>query len=385
MRAMVKRLTLSVAGMLVVGATIARAADPLSPAELRQAAERGLDLLVKTSPSFIKQGGCNSCHNQSLPAAAQAFARTRGIVSEPAVAVLPAELSDATMERYAEYSVAGGAGVNAMMYELFAADMGRTPIDARIRAQIRYIKAQQQPEGHWRGGGGALVNNAAQALSRPAAARPPLNFDAFTPTAYMIRALRAYGRPENDADTRLRIERAGKWLAGTKASRTQEHAFRVLGLAWAKADRQSIGGAARALQSLQRADGGFSQLPTMPSDAYATGLALFALHEAGMPPAHRVYQAGLKYLLATQAADGTWHVKSRSLEFQPYFETGYPYGRDQWISSAGAAYAVLAIAAAVPTSGVVSPPNETLVSEHGKDNSSFLFEPKRLPRSFTQF
>jgi hypothetical protein len=226
--------------------------------------------------------------------------------------------------------------------------MGRRPNDARIRAQIRYIKAQQQPDGHWRGGGGVLVNNAQQALSRPAATRPPLNFDEFAPTAYMIRALRAYGSPDSDADTRLRIERAGKWLLNTKPSRMQEHAFRVLGLAWAKADRKSIVAAARALQSLQRADGGFSQLPTMPSDAYATGLALFALHEAGLPPGHRAYQAGLKFLLSTQAADGTWHVKSRSLEFQPYFETGYPYGHDQWISSAAAAYAVIAIAAAVP-------------------------------------
>jgi len=168
----------------------------------------------------------------------------------------------------------------------------------------------------------------------------------------MIRALRSYGRPEHDADTRLRIERAGKWLLTAKASRTQEQAFRVLGLAWASADRRAIDAAARALQSLQRADGGFSQLPTIASDAYATGLALFALHEAGMKPAHRVYQAGLKFLLTTQAADGTWHVKSRSLEFQPYFESGYPYGHDQWISAAGAAYAVLAIAAGVPAEAV---------------------------------
>jgi squalene cyclase len=350
---MATRLSLTLAALVLVGATMARAYqtadETLSTVALSRAAERGLDLLIKTSPTFIKKGGCNSCHNQMLPAAAQAFARTRGIVSEPTVEQLPAEVSDVTMERYAEYSVAGGAGVNALTYELFAADLTGTPLDARIRAQIRYIKAQQQPEGHWRGGSGILTNNAQQALSRPAAARPPLSFDAFSPTAYMIRALRSYGRPEDDADTRLRIERAGKWLLSAKASSTQEHAFRVLGLAWASADRRSIDAAARALQSLQRADGGFSQLPTLASDAYATGLALFALHESGMGPAHRVYQAGLKFLLNTQAADGTWHVKSRSLEFQPYFESGYPYDHDQWISAAGTSYAVLAIAAGLPT------------------------------------
>ncbi len=348
---MTRRLTASLAALLLIGVTISRADSPLPAAELRRAAERGLDLLVKTSPAFIAKGGCNSCHNQMLPAAAQAFARTRGIVSEPAVAQLAADLSDNTMERYAEYSVGGGAGVNTLTFELFAADLTRTPIDARIRAQLRYIKAQQQPEGHWRGGGGVLTNNGQQALSRPAAARPPLMFDDFAPTAYVVRALRSYGRPEQDADTRQRIERARKWLLETKPNGTQEHAFRALGLAWASADRRAIDAAARALQSLQRADGGFSQHATIPSDAYATGLALFALHKAGMPPSHRVYQAGLTFLLTTQAADGTWHEKSRSLEFQPYFETGYPYKHDQWISAAGAAYAVLAISAGVPAEG----------------------------------
>jgi hypothetical protein len=54
----------------------------LSPATLRAAAQKGLALLEKTSPTFIKKGGCNSCHNQMLPAAAQAF--SAGAASPPA-------------------------------------------------------------------------------------------------------------------------------------------------------------------------------------------------------------------------------------------------------------------------------------------------------------
>jgi hypothetical protein len=108
-----------------------------------------------------------------------------------------------------------------------------------------------------------------------------------------------------------------------------------------------VDAAARDLVALQRADGGWPQLPSLASDAYATGIALYALHETGMAAADPVYQAGLRYLLSTQAVDGTWHVTSRSLEFQPYFESGYPYYRDQWISAAGTAYATLALAAAV--------------------------------------
>src|SRR5215510_7064346 len=70
--------------------------------QLRTAVEKGLDLLVKTSPTFIKKGGCNSCHNQTLPAAAQAFARKRGLrVGEP-IEQLPDEVSETTTERYLE-------------------------------------------------------------------------------------------------------------------------------------------------------------------------------------------------------------------------------------------------------------------------------------------
>ncbi len=52
----------------------------------------------------------------------------------------------------------------------------------------------------------------------------------------------------------------------------------------------------------------------------------------------------MKFLLSTQGPAGDWHVKSRALGFQPYFESGYPHGHDQWISSAGAGWATAALA-----------------------------------------
>jgi len=309
----------------------ATAADEISQATLRAAAQKGLDLLEKTSPTFVKKGGCNSCHAQMLPAAAQAFARERGIATGEPLAQLPPEVSEATAERYVEYAIGGGGGIASLGFELFASSMSHRPSDDRIRARIYFIKGMQQPEGNWRGGG----------------SRPPLTFDDFTTTAYMINALRTYGPPSEAADTAARIERAKAWMLQSNADRTQERAFKVLGLAWAHADRSAIDGAVRDLRALQRGDGGWGQLPDMPTDAYATGMALYAMAEAGASSATDSYRAGLKYLLSTQAPDGTWHVKTRALPIQPYFESGYPYGHDQWISGAAAAYATLAISAAV--------------------------------------
>ena len=45
----------------------------------------------------------------------------------------------------------------------------------------------------------------------------------------------------------------------------------------------------------------------MLRDAYATGMALYALYEGGVRATDSTYQSGLRYLLDTQAADGTWH------------------------------------------------------------------------------
>lgn len=121
----------------------------------------------------------------------------------------------------------------------------------------------------------------------------------------------------------------------------------LLGLAWSKAGKDTMEKAARGLVAMQQKDGGWSQLAQTSVDAYATGMALYALSEGGVAVSDASYQAGLRYLVTKQAKDGTWHVKARSLPVQPYFESGYPYGHDQWISAAGAAYATMAISAAV--------------------------------------
>jgi hypothetical protein len=307
--------------------TLAPAAD-LAPATLRAAVQKGLALLEKTSPTFIKKGGCNSCHNQMLPAAAQAFARQRGIGTGETIAQLPPEVSEATTERIIEYST---FGANSLGYELFAYASSGRPTDARIEAQIYFLKSMQQPEGFWRTDGN----------------RPPLTFDDFTTTAYAIHALNAYTPEVQRADSESRIARARSWLLEAKPQITQERAFHLLGLAWSKAGKAAMDKAIRGVLAIQSKDGGWSQLPAMDSDAYATGMALYALSQAGFAVTEGAYQSGLRYLLGTQAPDGTWHVKARSLRVQPYFESGYPYGHDQWISAAGTAYATMGIAAAV--------------------------------------
>jgi uncharacterized membrane protein len=53
---------------------------------------------------------------------------------------------------------------------------------------------------------------------------------------------------------------------------------------------------------------------------------------------------GVDFLLRTQLADGTWHVRTRAHPFQPPMDSGFPHGRDGWISAAGTSWAVMALA-----------------------------------------
>src|SRR5262245_13724782 len=95
---------------------LATAAEIPDSAVLRDAVQRGLGLLEKTSPQFIKRGGCNSCHNQFLPAAAQALARDRGIAVAKEFTQLPVEAREEPADRVVELITIGGA--NSVGYEM---------------------------------------------------------------------------------------------------------------------------------------------------------------------------------------------------------------------------------------------------------------------------
>ena len=106
--------------------------------------------------------------------------------------------------------------------------------------------------------------------------------------------------------------------------------------------------AQQELLKLQRSDGGWSQKPDMESDAYATATVLVTLLEAGVSSDKEAIHSGLKYLLDSQQKDGTWHVKTRAVGFQEYYESGFPHDVDQFISISASSWATWALVLALP-------------------------------------
>jgi ankyrin repeat protein len=304
---------------------------PTPPRGIAASIESAMVLLEKQSDRFIRTAGCDSCHSQDLPSAAAAFARSQGLRAPREIPQLPASMR-IPPERVTDLAFVAVAGVG---WELFDAAMNGVPRNAYTDASVRAIRAMQSPEGYW-------LSNEGR--------RPPMSAGEFQATALAIHALKRYGRPIDEAATAESVAGAAGWLQRSAPASTQDRAFHALGLTWAGV-AEAAKASARALIALQRPDGGWGQMPTLGTDAYATGQALFALSQAGaMSSSDPVYRKGVAYLLRTQAADGSWHVRSRSIWLQPYFESGFPYGRDQFISTAGTAWASLALAAAVEPS-----------------------------------
>jgi squalene cyclase len=140
-----------------------------------------------------------------------------------------------------------------------------------------------------------------------------------------LRSLQSYAPQPQKAEYAKAVERGAVWLAKTLPETTEDHVFKLLGLAWSHAKKDAIEKAARSLIALQRSDGGWSQIPTLASDAYATGEAVTALAESGsLAVTDPVYRQGVQFLLNTQLEDGSWYVRSRAVPRPAHFDSQFP-------------------------------------------------------------
>lgn len=304
------------------------AAARLSP---KQAAEKSLALLQRTSNSFFTEGGCVSCHAQNLTGMAVSVARANGIpVNEQMAAeqLKAVKLQWASADQILVQGMNVPGAMDTVMYSVLQLSTDKALPDRAIDAMVHNLAWQQRKDGNWRLSG---------------VARPPMEDGDFSRTAICIRALAVYGSPGRKAEFDQRIARAAAWLKAQAPRTTEDRNMQLLGLRWANTDRRSLDDRVKQLMALQRPDGGWSQTPDLASDAYATGTVLYTLHELSIPPSDATYRRGVEYLLRTQLADGSWHVASRSPKFQPYFQSGFPHDHDQWISAAATAWSTMAL------------------------------------------
>ncbi|HMC89079.1 MAG TPA: ankyrin repeat domain-containing protein, partial [Gemmataceae bacterium] len=293
----------------------------------RRSVSAALPLLQRSGRTITQTKNCVTCHQHSLVAMTVGLARKHGfpvdeviageervhVLKEMGARVRPLLLGNGIDSMLSAYTLAGLAAEDA-------------PPDRNTDALVHYLVLRQRKDGHWQ-----TENH-----------RPPEDGSDFMFTALALRGLKAYAPKGRSREIAERIGRARAWLQDAQPAETTDRAFRLLGLGWAQVSNSFLEQVVHSLLAEQRADGGWAQLPTLPSDAYATGLVLYAVHKSGVLAVDApAYQRGVAFLLRTQLADGSWFVPSRSFPLVEYSKSGFPHGRAQFISAAATCWATM--------------------------------------------
>jgi hypothetical protein len=309
--------------------------QPGGIADPRISIDRAVNLLLPTAPAAYQRRGCITCHSQALVGVAAAAARRKGVAINEEMEATNLKQIVAAYKIVAEQAMQGDQPLGnsiTMGYVMMALAAEQHPFDQIPAALMHITAALQLPDGSW----------------RPNAGRPPMEDSLITATAMGVRVLTLYPMAAGKEQLAEKLRRAQRWLLAADMHSAEDRAMRLMGLVWTRVSRAEVDAGVQQVLGKQQSSGGWAQRDELEPDAYATGMSLFALHTAGMPATNEAYRRGVQFLLRSQYQDGSWLVKTRSYPIQPYFESGYPFGNNQFISAAGANWAILAIAETLP-------------------------------------
>jgi hypothetical protein len=337
MKSPCRLVELTIVLTIVSLAPVALADEGPSVEAIKAAVLKSLPLLeTGARGSMTERKQCFTCHNQGLPIMALVAARSRGLEIDDEHLQTQLQFIAAFLAKNKENYLNGkgqGGQVDTAGYALWTLARGGWKPDETTAAVSEYLLLYQKDSEHW----------------RSSSRRPPSEQSSFTSSYVALRGLKTFGMTEHRERIEKRTEQVRAWLEKSSPEDTEDRVFRLRALDLASAAPDKIQHARIELLETQRPDGGWSQRDDMESDAYATGSALVALHQAGgLATDDPAYRRGLTFLISGQQDDGSWHVVSRSKPFQIYFESGYPHGKDQFISIAAAGWATTALALALP-------------------------------------
>jgi squalene-hopene/tetraprenyl-beta-curcumene cyclase len=291
----------------VAAAILALNAEP-EPSQVKRAIERGLDFLTDDALKWKndKKRACATCHHGTMTVWVMNEAKSHGF------AVRPESLKEITQWTKGRFvggnldAPKGGPTENISMAPVYLALLARTTPKQEsltgddVKRIAAYLQRWQEADGSWNG---------------PNQKEPAAPFfesvEVITLLTYLAVASQVPADPQTESPFRASRDLAADWLRKTApAESTQSMVLRLLvdvcGGAAPKA-QPGIG----TLLHRQNADGGWGQEKGLPSDAYATGQALYALSLAGVARDHRGVSRGVAYLVGSQAENGSWPMKSR--------------------------------------------------------------------------
>lgn len=330
--------------LLSMVSTATSAQDTTRQKRIRQSIAKAIPLIEKAAAGTAKQRDCFTCHGQAMPVVALVEAAKYGFEVDKRNIETQISHTAAFFKRsIKQYESGKGTGgqVDTAGWALWCLEAGNVSPNKSTNAVVKYLLAKQKKNGGWR------------CTSR----RPPSEASHFTATYLALRALQEFGTGEYEKQSQAAAKKSAGWFNNAKPKDTEDRVFQLLTLPYleSKFDRQKL---STQLQKQQKPNGGWSQTDKLKADPYATATVLYALAESECDPSEPVFQKGIDFLIDCQHKDGSWSVKSRSKPFQEYFETGYPHGKDQFISTTTACWAVIALTKSLAETQTISQQNE---------------------------
>jgi N-acyl-D-amino-acid deacylase len=321
-------------GILLLGLdALGRTEEPdRSTRSQREAVIAGLGVVQKALKSYPEHRDCFSCHHQTLPMLAMVACRDAGHeIDEPLLAEATKFSHASFRGRINSLREGKNIGGRAMTvgYGLWTLKLGDAAADETSEAMVTYLLKTQESGGSW----------------RPPSNRPPLEESSVMCTVLSAYYARELAGEAQRGDVSALVDKARQWLLKADVNSQEDRNSRLWGLTLLSAGETEIEQARQTVLDAQRDDGGWAQLDSMQSDAYATGQALYVLRASGLAADDAAYQRGVRFLLQTQQDDGSWFVETRSKPVQVFFDNGDPHGKSQFISIAATSWAVAALAA----------------------------------------
>lgn len=292
---------------------------------------KAMIVIERGARAYPSNQTCFACHHQTLPMLAMTSVRDSGLRFDKD---LFGELDQFTRKSFAQRQKRLSQGEHiggraaTVSYGLWTLALADDRPDEVSTAMAAYLISTQDVDGSW----------------KPPSNRPPLEVSSVSCTVLSAIGVKRFSSADQQEAATQALMKARAWLAQAQLPEQEDLNFALWGqLLLGGTNESRIDLRDRILTSRQ-ADGGWSQNPSLSSDAYATGQTLFILSECGLSPTDAAFREGIALLLETQQDDGSWHVVSRSKPIQPWFDNGDPHGKDQFISIAATSWATAALA-----------------------------------------
>jgi squalene-hopene cyclase-like protein len=287
----------------------------------RRAAQRGIDWLQPAVIQWQKDHACFGCHIQAQAVMGLAIAKKNDYTVSDQVLH---ELNEFTEQQqkadgtYVREDTGEASTLFAAMGLAYWDELNGIGSNPKLTKSADWLAARQTPAGElsyrdWQSCGVRAVEQGSMMK-----------------TANTLVAFERAFVETHHARYREAADRARTWITAAEPVTTQDKVFKILALArfGGSNARPIVQRIVEQLMLEQQPAGGWRECnepSTKDPNPFSTGQVLYAFKQAGVSIASSPFLKGVKYLLDTQNADGSWSADSRALHTM-----GAPHAPSMW-------------------------------------------------------